>query len=1298
MYLERTKLLSELTVTQILIITITIFILVISAISAVLFIERKYKSSLQQQLTTVLKSNQEAIQIWGRGQHQIIEKLVNEPALKVPIIELLQLSKDKQTLISSDAQQKLRQVIHPYIESGRYQGFFLIAPDNISLASSRDENIGTPNLLNNRPNILEQLWKGESIITPIQSSDVPLSTHNEKHRHNHETMFVGTSIKDNKGKIIALLTLRINLHDELIPLMIQGRLGQSGESYVFNHQGIMLSSSRFEDQLRGIGLLDAGESSASILRLTDPGINLTLTNKAQPASEQRPLTRMALSATRGEDGYDLEGYRDYRGVPVIGAWVWNREFDLGITIEQDVDEAYELFYFISYFVYGGALVALLIIIALVRIFSIGKYRLQQLQKRLQGIIETAIDGILVIDKFGIIESVNPAVETLFGYQPHELIGKNITVLMPAPYKDEHDGYLQHYLNTGEKRIIGTGREVEARRKDGTIFPIELSVNRMDLENEIHFAGIIHDISNQKRASKELMEAKERLEAAASAGIIGIWEWDVVNDHLVWDKMMYQLYGINEEDFSGAYDAWSKSIHPEDKEMAENEVAAALRGEREYAPEFRIIWPDGSIHHLKAMSHTTFNEQGEPLEMIGINYDLTEQKRTEFALAKANTEAETANRAKSTFLATMSHEIRTPLNGVVATVDMLSHTQLESSQMSLVETARDSSILLQSIIDDILDFSKIEAGKLEFEALPISLESLVEKLGETLHYLATKSDVELLLYCDPNLPQVIGDPVRLRQILYNLMGNAIKFSSSLSDRRGRIMISAVMKEQTNNRVAFTFVVSDNGIGMDEEVQQRLFQPFVQGEYETNRHFGGTGLGLVITKRLVELMGGAIEVESNKGEGSTFTVSLSLEQAVPSTNQKNTGLAGIKALLVNSDKETTWILNNYLQHAGVDINVITAEQLLDKYREISQDGDHVIIFDSRNEEETKRSIFQQLNLKIDDEYKENLRIIVIERGQRRNVRENEFSGVTLDLNAMQRLTLLNAVANICGRKPANYEVINQHNTLQNKVVLPDKTVTLRQLILVVDDNGTNRKVIGQQLNMLGYDVDFAEDGREGLTKWHNNAYAMVMTDCHMPIMDGYQLSEAIRSAENEGEHLPIIAITADALKGTDNRCFSSGMDDYLTKPIQLFHIQGVLKKWLSFSPETVTNEVAPKVANDDVHEVIDPNALGNLIGTQDPMVLDDYYTDFLEGSRETARYLQVAYQDDELSKIKSQAHKLKSSAQTVGANSLADCCLALEMAAKANDSQTVEQQMYHFNSLYQEVEQWITNHHQSISDEN
>jgi PAS domain S-box-containing protein len=456
---------------------------------------------------------------------------------------------------------------------------------------------------------------------------------------------------------------------------------------------------------------------------------------------------------------------------------------------------------------------------------------------------------------------------------------------------------------------------------------------------------------------------------------------------------------------------------------------------------------GHLYWIRATIMRSGNERGFPTQYIMISNDITKRKTAEQELQNyrehleelvetktaemkhATAAANAANLAKSEFLANMSHEIRTPMNGVIGMVDILQQSALAPEQQRMLSTIAASSQTLLHILNDILDYSKIEAGKLPLEHIPTPLREVAESVQQLMQGVAGAKGLAVSLSIAANLPNAIYcDPTRLRQVLLNLLGNAIKFTGGDATQTGHVSLLLERGALADGQPAVLLRVRDNGIGMSPEVVAKLFAPFCQADASTARQFGGTGLGLSISQRLVVLMGGQITVRSSPGAGSEFTVALPLHEVT---------MTAVATGIKQPDRRL-----KLLVHAP-------------------------------------------------------------------SMEEAAASG---------------------------------------------------QLILVAEDNETNRDVLGEQLRLLGYCADMAEDGRVALEKWRSGRYALLLTDCHMPHMDGFALTKAIREGETPGTHLPIIAITANAMQGEAQRCLQAGMDDYLSKPMRLQELAPVLEKWL------------------------------------------------------------------------------------------------------------------------------------------
>jgi signal transduction histidine kinase/DNA-binding response OmpR family regulator len=507
-------------------------------------------------------------------------------------------------------------------------------------------------------------------------------------------------------------------------------------------------------------------------------------------------------------------------------------------------------------------------------------------------------------------------------------------------------------------------------------------------------------------------------------------------------------------------------------------------------------------------------------------DVTSQRELEAELLRSKESADTANRAKSTFLATMSHEIRTPMNGVLGMLELMSLSRLDPEQRTTLSVVRESARSLLRIIDDILDFSKIEAGKLELRAEPVSIADLVERVRNM--YSGTASSKGLLLTrdCDARIsPVLLADAVRLQQVLNNFVSNAIKFT-----HRGQVAIRATLLESANGKDTVELAVEDTGIGLTVEQKSRLFQPFVQASDDTAVRYGGTGLGLSICRRLAELMGGTIEMESEPGRGTTmrFTVSL---------------------------------------------RIATGEKL-----------------------------------------------------------------------------------------PAPVEPPHPPEPQARPAPTIAQAELEGSLVLVVDDHPVNRLVLQRQVNAIGYAAESAENGLDAMEKWSSGRFAAIITDCNMPEMSGYQLAREIRACEARNGHkrTPVIACTANALGGEAEKCFAAGMDDYLSKPVQIAALAQKLSRWVE-----VRRPEGAAPADGSAEAPLDPTMLADLSGGDDAVVRDILMR-FHRYNDEDAKKLRAAVLRGDADQARFYCHRIKGSSRTIGANRLAAVCERMEHAAREGDA--------------------------------
>jgi PAS domain S-box-containing protein len=844
----------------------------------------------------------------------------------------------------------------------------------------------------------------------------------------------------------------------------------------------------------------------------------------------------------------------------------------------------------------------------------------------------------------------------FGYRDDEL-ENNLATWDRLIEPDDRKRFLRltHEFNQGgDDRFEATLR---FRHKKGHW--VSVRSRAVHLKNElgevVRMVGSHEDITEILKHEEALNESRKRMDLTIQCAGLGVWDWNLITNAVLFGGQWAEMLGYSEDGYSSSLGGWAALTHPDDLIAAGQVIKAHLNGETPIcAAEFRVRTKDGSWRWILCVGRvSSFSLEGEPLRMLGVNIDIHERKINEAALQAATLLAEAASRAKSEFLANMSHEIRTPLNAILGFSALIQESILNTQQRDFVDSIHTAGKTLLSLLNDLLDFSKIESGSLELECAEFDLRHICEEVLLVLTPKAYEKNLELACVVLPEIPErFLGDGIRLKQVILNMVNNAIKFTV-----QGSIVIRVHQQAINQNQAIIRLEVQDTGVGISEKVRNELFNPFTQADNSTTRKFGGTGLGLSICKRLIEAMGGQIGVESREGGGAMFWFEVPLGVAhgimpPPVLNEhKSKRVLVIEAFAAHAES-----LQILLDRLGLIADCFADQEIglaalddSDAAYILVIVNEHSAVLSERIRAHPRFSTTPVIYLCYRD-------IGVVQAPQFDFLLSRPVQELKLR-QCVEEALHLTALEN----KPAKVHYLSA-----------DEIGNLNLHILVAEDNPINQKVAMMMLQKLGCKVDVASNGLEALNTVQKGSYDLVFMDCQMPEMDGYTSVAMIRSLSGEQSLVPIVALTANAFKVDEERCYAVGMNDFIAKPISIEHLIRVLSRFFANQPSgqvTITSHgenMLPPISLEDVDkEMISINQtfedLKKMLGMD---MTDELIQLFLPTLDECLANLGAVIESGDGDAVVSCAHKLKGAAAQLGAQSLADLCKKVEQTGREN----------------------------------
>jgi two-component system, sensor histidine kinase and response regulator len=881
--------------------------------------------------------------------------------------------------------------------------------------------------------------------------------------------------------------------------------------------------------------------------------------------------------------------------------------------------------------------------------------LKRSEERFRDIYEKSPVMLHSIDQGGVIRNANGRWLEVMGYKREEVIGRNIVSFMTSESADwARAAVLPAFWESRSVKDV----PYQYVRKDGSIIDVLLDSVVMDdpAWGRVSLSSV-RNITLRKRAEEETRRTKALLDSIIQNLPTPVFLKDAETlKYLMWNRASEELYGYSAEEILGktAYDVFpdrqARGFEAQDRETL-------AKGALLSVSEQKVSTKSKGMRTLHSKKLPIPGDDGKPRYLVGISEDITERKEAEAVMIKAREAAEQASRAKSEFLANMSHEIRTPINGIIGMTELALNTELTPEQHEYLDAVRISAEILLKLVNDVLDFSKIEAGKLELIDIEFSLR---DTIGDTMTILAVqahKKDLELAYNVAPEIPDVLmGDPGRIRQILLNLVGNAVKFTE-----QGEVVLKVESAGESQGEIHLHFTVTDTGIGIAPEKKESIFKEFEQADGSTSRKYGGTGLGLSISSKFCEMMGGKIWVKSEIAQGSAFhfTVQLNLPENRPREpmSEEISPLKGLRVLVVDDNATNRRILEQILIYWGMEPVVVDdGPSALEALQRASETGMSfaVILTDCMMPEMDGFQLVERINQ--DPRHSASTIVMLTSSGERGDAARCLKLGIAAYLlKPVKQSELLYTISRALKTSSTAQGIpalITRHSIRESK---------RRLSILLAEDNDVNQRLAGKMLERMGHTVTIADNGSEALVLSDKASFDLVLMDIQMPLMDGLEATKAIRDREKiTGRHVPIVAMTAYALKGDKEKCLEAGMDGYISKPIsatQLYEtIEHVIRGFEKKSQEV------PVLAKSST--VLDKSKILERVGG-DLELLNEIVALFLENCEQLLSEIRHAFSNKDAELLERTAHALKGSISNFEAASAVQAALKLEMTGRSGD---------------------------------